>query len=94
MAEPNTQAMVREAQGRRADAALQLASDVLDKRESEIILGVMRSLSKRDPISPDKAVQQWIALSEVRSLREKLEAIETSGQRAAKRNAHLRPSIG
>jgi len=94
VAEPNTAAMVREAQGRRADAALQLASDVLDKRESEIILGVMKSLSKGEPISPDKAVQQWIALSEVRGLRKKLETIETSGQRAAQKNAHLRPAIG
>ena len=94
MAEPNTAAMVREAQGRRAGVALQLASEALDKRESEIILGVMKSLSKGEPISPDKAVQQWIALSEVRGLRKSLEVIEGKGQRAAKRNAHLRPQIG
>lgn len=94
MAEPNTEAMVREARGRRAEGALHLASEVLDKREAEIIVGVMKTLNRGDPISPDRAVQQWLALSEVRGLRKALEAIESSGQRAAKRNAHFRQSIG
>ena len=93
MAEPNTEAMAREARGRRAEGALQLASEVLDKRETEIIDGVLKTL-KNGPISPDNAVQQWLALSEVRRLRKGLESIGKSGQNAAKRNAHLRPQIG
>lgn len=93
MAEPNTESMVREAQGRRAEGALQLASEVLDKRETEIIDGVLKTL-KDGPISPDNAIQKWLALSEVRRLRKDLESIGAKGQRAAKRNAHLRPTIG
>ena len=93
VAEPNTESMVREAQGRRAEGALQMASEVLDKRETEIINGVLKSLDN-GPISPDNAIQQWLALSEVRRLRKKLESIGTTGQRAAQKNAHLRPQIG
>ncbi len=93
MAEPSTESMVREAQGRRAGTALQVASEVLDTRESKIIAGVMKTL-KDGPLGADNAIQQWIALSEVQSLRRALEVIETKGQSAAKRNAHLRTPIG
>lgn len=64
-----------------ASRALELVGTQLEKREQQIIGEVTTKLTE-GPVDPQYAVQQWLAVSEIRRLRRALTAGATQGAKA------------
>lgn len=74
-------------QGQLAGRLREELEDILDKEENRVINSVMSKLNSGMEVSPQFAVQQWLALHSVRTFRRTLEQRERQVASAGARMA-------